>query len=350
MAGMLIVLEGCDLSGKSQQRNAVADALEAKGYEVTRTREPGGTPFAERMRQHIFDHKGQMSQMAELMAFQAARADHIDRVIIPHLEQGKIVITDRFFLSTWAHQVFPYTSEANTDLLQVFGETMQPLMAKIGTFMTFFLDVPKSVREQRRLAVQGEIATGERNTFDEQGEARAQAVEQAYEILRTNDDVVLIDGNRSPEEVTAEIVKLIDDGLIERDQLALSGELKGEAQQEAQGQAAEKADLELPPFDQWVEECIVQNFAQQGLPMLLHAKRLNKWKSITQRKCKELRKEIEADGKTGQELYAQINHGVKMLANLAYNHEMAEQMLNAKAPSKVEKAEEPTTPAEPKEA
>ena len=100
-----IVFEGGEGAGKSTQSAALADYLQARGHEVVRTREPGGTPAAESIRSVLLDPANAgLDDRAEALLFAAARGDHAARVIRPGLERGDIVISDRYLDSSVAYQ------------------------------------------------------------------------------------------------------------------------------------------------------------------------------------------------------------------------------------------------------
>ena len=103
--GLFIAVEGVEGAGKSTQVQRLVKALEAEGHEVVVTREPGGTPVAERIRGVLLDPNGeQMDSRTEALLYAAARAEHVKRVIRPALERGVIVICDRFVHSSLAYQ------------------------------------------------------------------------------------------------------------------------------------------------------------------------------------------------------------------------------------------------------
>lgn len=104
-AARFIVFEGGEGAGKSTQSAALADYLEARGHEVLRTREPGGTPAAEAIRAVLLDPANAgLDDRAEALLFAAARGDHAARVIRPALDRGEIVISDRYLDSSVAYQ------------------------------------------------------------------------------------------------------------------------------------------------------------------------------------------------------------------------------------------------------
>ncbi|MCB2072631.1 MAG: dTMP kinase [Novosphingobium sp.] len=103
--GKFISLEGGEGAGKSTQSRLLADALRARGLGVVTTREPGGTPGAERIRELLLGLDGEgWNPRAEALLFAAARSDHVERLIRPALAEGKWVICDRFIDSTRAYQ------------------------------------------------------------------------------------------------------------------------------------------------------------------------------------------------------------------------------------------------------
>lgn len=103
--GRFIALEGGEGAGKSTQARLLADALRVRGIEVVMTREPGGTPGAETIRNLLLGLEGEgWNPRAEALLFAAARSDHVERLIRPALAQGKWVICDRFLDSSRAYQ------------------------------------------------------------------------------------------------------------------------------------------------------------------------------------------------------------------------------------------------------
>ncbi|MDK2593858.1 dTMP kinase [Pseudoalteromonas obscura] len=103
--GFMFVCDGSNGAGKTTVIKGIEAHLISKGYEVVLTREPGGTEIGEKIREVILDpNTPQMTDLAELMLFGAARAQHIEEKIKPALEAGKIVISDRFDAATFSFQ------------------------------------------------------------------------------------------------------------------------------------------------------------------------------------------------------------------------------------------------------
>jgi len=100
--GVFISFEGVDGAGKSTHIQGLADAFRQQGRKVTLTREPGGTPLAEKLRQMVLNDA--MDPLTEALLMFAARRNHIQEVILPALDQGHVVLCDRFTDATFAYQ------------------------------------------------------------------------------------------------------------------------------------------------------------------------------------------------------------------------------------------------------
>jgi dTMP kinase len=97
-------LEGPDRSGKSTQARRLAGALRRAGRRVVHTREPGGTAFAEAIRSLLLDPRQRVHPLAELLLYEAARAQHTGEVIRPALRRGDVVVSERYTMATLAYQ------------------------------------------------------------------------------------------------------------------------------------------------------------------------------------------------------------------------------------------------------
>lgn len=104
--GLFITFEGPEGSGKTTQMQLLKSALELKGIKCVATREPGGTPLAEKLREIVKHHQGAepMTDEAELLLIAAGRAQHVRNLILPALNNGWVVLCDRFYDSTTAYQ------------------------------------------------------------------------------------------------------------------------------------------------------------------------------------------------------------------------------------------------------
>jgi dTMP kinase len=102
---VFVSIEGVEGAGKTTQVALVAEALRAEGFDVVATHEPGGSEIGRRIREILLDKDSKrMSALTELLLYNAARAQHLTEVIVPALERGAVVITDRFTDSTLAYQ------------------------------------------------------------------------------------------------------------------------------------------------------------------------------------------------------------------------------------------------------
>jgi dTMP kinase len=197
--GLFISFEGGEASGKSVQARRLAESLERDGHEVVLTREPGGTPLAERIRDVLLHAKDvPLTPQTEVLLFSAARAQHVRDVIRPALAAGKVVVTDRFFDSTAVYQGVGHgIDRAGLEAVTAFavGDTRPD--------RTYVIDVPVDVALRRRPAGQGRpwdrFEAGEREFHDRlrEGYLRLAADEP--------DRVRIIDGDRDPGTVTEDI-------------------------------------------------------------------------------------------------------------------------------------------------
>lgn len=201
--GPFISFEGGEASGKSTQIRLLSDRLGALGRRVVVVREPGGTPLGERLRLLLKQEpEGRgMAAETELLLMNASRAELVRKVIRPALEDGAVVLCDRFLDSTTAYQGAGRGLEA--------GMVAAVVAAAVGSTRpdrTFWLRVPL---EQSRRRLQSRSASGPPavDRFEEEQDAFFERVEKAYgEILRLEPGrFVAVDGQGSPEEVADRI-------------------------------------------------------------------------------------------------------------------------------------------------
>lgn len=145
MSGLFISFEGIDGVGKSTQADLLESWLSSQSKEVVRTLEPGGTDVGVEIRKILLHHKGDLAPRAEAALFAADRAHHVASKIRPALEQGKIVITDRYFDSSVAYQ------GAGRDLSKT--EVRELSLWAVGGLLpdlTVLLDLPAEEARARR--------------------------------------------------------------------------------------------------------------------------------------------------------------------------------------------------------
>ena len=201
--GRFISLEGGEGVGKSTQLKALAAALSERGIDCFTTREPGGSEGAEAIRQLLLSgDEGRWSLPAEALLFAAARADHVEKTILPALEQGSWVLSDRFLDSSLAYQ----GGAGGLGIDQV----RQVNAFGIGAFLpdrTLVLVLDSGRERARARDGDGSDRIGGRpDEFHE-------AVDDAFRIIATAepDRVRLIDASGDPQSVTARLLDEISD-------------------------------------------------------------------------------------------------------------------------------------------
>lgn len=144
--GLFITFEGCDGCGKTTQLELLARYLQGKGYDVIVTREPGAKGLGEKLREILLNYDGEVSSNCESFLFLADRAQHIDTIVKPAIDAGKIVLCDRHIDSTAAYQGYGRgldleqinylnniaTSGLKPDLTLLFDVDIETSMARVG--------------------------------------------------------------------------------------------------------------------------------------------------------------------------------------------------------------------------
>lgn len=202
MKGLFIVMEGPDGSGKTTQMNLLKEYLEEAGYECLITREPGGTVIGEEIRQLILnpEHK-EMSPVTEMLLYAASRAQLVHEVIGPALEEGKIVISDRFVDSSIVYQ----------GIARKLGiSTVSAVNAPgIGIYRPdgiFFIDLSEAEglrrkKEQKNL-----------DRMEQEGIDFHHMVSEGYrKVLSGRPEVMKIDGGRSIDTIQKKIRNHVDE-------------------------------------------------------------------------------------------------------------------------------------------
>ena len=170
MSGLFITLEGPEGAGKSTNRDYLAERLREHGIDVLLTREPGGTPLAERVRELLLAPSDEpMAADTELLLVFAARAQHLAQVIRPALMRGAVVLCDRFTDATYAYQGGGRgLSEVRIALLEEF------VQGSLRPDLTLVFDLPVEVGLARA------AARGRLDRFEQEGRQFFDAVRQTY--------------------------------------------------------------------------------------------------------------------------------------------------------------------------
>lgn len=191
---MFITLEGPEGSGKTSQLPELAEFLRASGYDVVVTREPGGTPVGDQIREVLMNLQNvSIIPRTEILLFLAARAQHVEELIRPALAAGKIVLCDRYGDSTLAYQGFGH----KTNL-----ETLQTLLdfstAGLKPDLTLLVDVPVEVGMARK-----QVNGSEWNRLDAYALAFHERVRQGYFALAEAEPErwLIIDATEDQESV-----------------------------------------------------------------------------------------------------------------------------------------------------
>lgn len=200
MKGKFIVLEGPDRCGKSTQAKLLYNRLVACGHEVVLTREPGGTPTAERIRQLVLEPGLDIRPMAELMLYEASRAQHTQEKILPALEAGKTVICERYTMSTCAYQGYGRGID-----LKVIEALNQEASLHLQPDLTLvFLMSDKYFTER------GEYLFSDR--LEQEDAAFRQKMRQGYlEMVQTTPNAYLVDADRNIDEIQNQVRQLLLD-------------------------------------------------------------------------------------------------------------------------------------------
>lgn len=198
MSAKFITLEGMDGAGKSTHIPSIIEMLKARGREVVSTREPGGTPLGERLRELLL-HEAMHAETETLLMF-AARREHIANVIAPALQRGAYVLSDRFTDATFAYQSGAKGVSANkVEILEQWvQEDLQP-------DITLLFDVPVEVSIARLAGARSP------DKFERESADFFTRIRNAYlERARKNPQRFrVIDGSKSLEEVSKAVKDIV---------------------------------------------------------------------------------------------------------------------------------------------
>lgn len=199
-----IAVEGVDGAGKSTLVRLLAESLAEDGYRVLTTREPGGTPAAEAIRSFLLSEEGATVPKGEqLRLIHKGRLDHVANKIRPALDEGQVVISDRYELSSWVYQV----SHARNELEVEFQAMKRELDSLLGEYLPQYvmLDVPEDEVKQRLKH------SRKLNHFDATDIDVIAKRREAYHngVKAVGDEHHIVDATRAPEELVAEVRKLL---------------------------------------------------------------------------------------------------------------------------------------------
>ena len=213
-AGTLIVFEGAEGAGKTTQIRLLADRLRGEGIESLSLREPGGTALGDSIRSILLDPAQNISPAAEALLFMASRAEIVAQQIDPALASGVVVLMDRFFLSTYAYQIYgralPEPQVRSANALAAAG---------IVPDLTMVLEIPASEGLERA------AVRGAHDRMELSGDEFHDRVERAFaeftdrEWQRSHQEcgpVASVDGRGEPADVHARVLNTLARNLPER--------------------------------------------------------------------------------------------------------------------------------------
>jgi dTMP kinase len=207
--GYFITFEGGEGTGKSTQLLLLQDWLRVLGREIVVTREPGGTELAEAVRALLLDPQLEPDGLSEIFLLEAARRDHVERVIKPALDGGKVVLCDRFTDSSLVYQ----------GVVRGLGWDKVDGLNRLATAgltpdLTLVFDMDPEAALARAHSRNTEAPTGESRLDDEPADFHRSVREGFLELAeREPDRVQLIDASGSPEEVFARVHPVLPEGL-----------------------------------------------------------------------------------------------------------------------------------------
>ncbi|MEM3745475.1 MAG: dTMP kinase, partial [Candidatus Bathyarchaeia archaeon] len=189
--------EGLDKSGKTTQSHLLVKALNSRGFNAVYTSEPSSGEIGKFIERYVLRRSWRIPVSVEALLFAADRIDHVEREIKPMLNEGKIVVSDRYIYSSLAYQ-----GAAGLDInwiMEINKMAPKPDLA-------IYLDVPVEVVMRRIARKRGRSVM---ETFETQ-----RRVKEIYMALVKRGDLLPVDGNRSIEEVSADIQKIVFDRLL----------------------------------------------------------------------------------------------------------------------------------------
>lgn len=200
--GLFITFEGADGCGKTTQLNLLKTYLENKGYDVLLTREPGGKGLGEKVREILLNYDGEVSDRCESFLFLADRAQNIDIIVKPAIEQGKIVLCDRHTDSTAAYQ--GYGRGLDLDEIHMLNN-LATGNKKPDLTLVFDVDIETSMNR----------VGSEKDRMESSGAEFFNRVRNGYlELAKQEPErIKVVNSTKSIEEVYKDVIKIIEDKL-----------------------------------------------------------------------------------------------------------------------------------------
>jgi dTMP kinase len=208
LRGKFITFEGIDGSGKSTQLRMLASELRVRGLSVLQTMEPGGTPLGRRLREAFLETEENVAPLAELLLFAADRAQHVNFLVKPALQEGKIVVSDRYSDATFAYQGAGrgFSETTVNQIIEFATDGLKP-------DLTLFFDLPI---EKALSRTNSRSDAGERkNRMDRETAIFYERVRRAYLKIAENEPerFRVIDANGSTGEIKTVVLEIVSEFL-----------------------------------------------------------------------------------------------------------------------------------------
>lgn len=203
---IFVTLEGIDGSGKTTISKMLKDNLTQKGFKVLLTREPGGEELSERIRHMILDIKIDPSPWTETLLYIAARKQHVDKIIIPALKNGIIVICDRFIDSTSAYQ-----GHARNIGMSDVDEIQNIVLGTTKPDLTIFFDITPREAMIR-------LANRKRDRLESEDQKFHEAAYEGYQVIISEnfERIKVVNARKTIQEVLSQAEFLIENVINER--------------------------------------------------------------------------------------------------------------------------------------
>lgn len=205
--GFLITLEGIEACGKTTQAKSLFDFFSSKGIDAIITYEPGATNIGSKIRSILLSIKNKnINPYTELFLYLADRAQHLNEIIYPNYQKGKIIICDRYYFSTLAYQGLTRGIELKTI---IYLHSLIPFYLKPN--ITFFLDIPieeaiKRMTHRLNKEKENLLVRFEKENYDFHKRVR-----EAYLFLQQKypNKIIIIDGMEAPHKITENIINIL---------------------------------------------------------------------------------------------------------------------------------------------
>lgn len=206
--GLFVTFEGIDACGKSIQIRLLEESLKREGLQVRLIREPGGTHLGEDVR-HILKHvnyQPPMSPIAELLLFNASRAQLVENVIAPALKKGEIILSDRFYDSTRAYQA--YGRELNRKMVE---QIIDVAVQNTRPDLTILFDISLEESKRRRNFRSSKNAKTQVDRFDDETDIFLKKVREGYLDIASHEPerVKIINAERSIAKIRSEVYEAV---------------------------------------------------------------------------------------------------------------------------------------------